>query len=60
MCRTVFFKLMLRLSLIVLSFGINTFCVSVKKESHNYIQEVVNQYPTGVPPFVVEPPPLWF
>ena len=58
--RTVFFKLILQLSVIVLSFVVNTFWVSVKKESYNYKQEVVNQYSTGVPPFVVEPPPLWF
>ena len=60
MRRTVFFKLILQLSVIVLSFVVNTFWVSVKKESYNYKQEVVNQYSTGVPPFVVEPPPLWF
>ena len=39
---------------------VNTFCVSHKKEHYNYIQEVANQHSSGVPPFVVEPPPLWF
>lgn len=54
------YMLLLRLSVIVHSFFINTFCISHKMEHYNYIPEVVNQHSSGVPPFVVDLPPLWF
>ena len=46
--------LLLRFSVIVLSFVANTFSISVKKASYNDIQEeVVNEHSTGVPPLPV-------
>ena len=45
--------LLLRFSVIVLSFVANTFSISVKKASYNDIQEVVDEHSTGVPPLPV-------
>lgn len=35
-------------------------CVSHKEEHYSYIQDVLKEVAGDIPPFIVEPPPLWF
>ena len=36
------------------------YCVSHKEKHYRYIQDVLKEVAGAIPPFTVEPPPLWF